>query len=446
MDGTTLRETFHLFVPRKRIEEVAAELRVLERERKRNLVALVWALVLGAGSDDSGRLADVYSAYLKEADDDVVRGSFYAWFTEKLAGLMAALTSEAMAKVWSQPPLLSGELGGVTDWILVDSETVTLPNAFAAEFPATSTSAGLKIHKRYSLGRNNIVGFEITPARDHDAPRLQLDESWRGLGLIVDLGYASHQLIRDCERFGVKLVIRLKGGWKPRLLRIWGDEGEPIEIEGEPVLENLLEADPGDFLGEEIDYDVTFGRGSQRVTARLVGVPGDDGYHWCITTLPRATHPPRLVGQLYRCRWEIECDNRRDKGGSRLDQIRVGTVPSLMALIHASLLRSILANHLVYVDLRERPNTRPPLHGFAVSLSMASNSGTLLMALATEAPLDRWEKLARVIRRRGHDPNWRHRPSVLDQLRGSTAPPGRPKRRRLRDCGSEARPYYQDAA
>jgi putative transposase len=446
MDSTTLRETFHLFVARERIEELATLLRVMERDRKRDLVALVWALVLGAGSDDSGRLADVYSSYLKEADDEVVRGSFYAWFTEKQAVLLAALTFEAMAKVRSQPPQLSGELAGVEDWILVDSETVTLPDAFAELFPATSTAAGLKIHKHYSLGRNNIVDFEITPARDHDAPQLQLDESWRGLGLIVDLGYVSHHLIRECERFGVKLVIRLKAGWKPRLLRIWGDDDEHIEIEGEPVLANLLEADPDDFLGFEVDYDVAFGRGSQRVTARLVGIPADDGYHWCITTLPRATHPPRLVGQLYRCRWEIECDNRRDKGGSRLDQIRVSTVPSLMALIHASLLRSILANHIVYVDLRDRPNTRPPLHGFAVSLAMASNHEGLLMALATDAPLHRWEKLARVIRRRGHDPNWRRRPSVLDQLRGTTAPPGRAKHRRLRDCGPESQPYSQRAA
>lgn len=446
MDGTTLRNTFHLFVPAERIEDLAAELGVLQRQRKRNLVALVWALVLGAGSDDSGRLADVYSAYLAEAEHDVVRGSFYGWFTEQLAMLVATLTREAMDNVWAQPPQLSGELVGVKDWILVDSETITLPNAFAEKFPATSTPAGLKIHKRFSLGRNNIVGFEITPARDHDAPLLRLDESWRGLGLIVDLGYASHQLIRDCERFGVKLIIRLKGGWKPRLLRIWGDAGEPVEIEGEPALENLLEADPADFLGEEIDYEVAFGRGSRRVTARLVGVPGEDGYHWCITTLPRASHPPRLVCQLYRCRWEIECDNRRDKGGSRLDQIRVESVSSLMAIIHGSLLRSILANHLVYIDLRDRPRTRPPLHGFAVSLSVATHHALLLMALTTDAPLERWEKLARRIRGRGHDPNWRSRPSVLDRLRGTTAPPGRPKHRRQRDCGPEAQPHRQRAA
>ena len=74
-------------------------------------------------------------------------------------------------------------------WLAVDSETVTLPDELAENFPATSTAAGLKVHKVYSLGRNNIVGIEITPARYPDAPVLRLQERWRGMGLIVDLGY-----------------------------------------------------------------------------------------------------------------------------------------------------------------------------------------------------------------------------------------------------------------
>ena len=41
----------------------------------------------------------------------------------------------------------------------------------------------------------------ISPAREHDAPHLTLDESWRGLGLLADLGYASIKLLRDAKRF-----------------------------------------------------------------------------------------------------------------------------------------------------------------------------------------------------------------------------------------------------
>lgn len=77
----------------------------------------------------------------------VLRGTIYAWFTQKPALLLTLLAREAMDKVWALPPVLFGDLEGVKDWLLVDSETVTLPDALADDFPATSTPAGLKIHK-----------------------------------------------------------------------------------------------------------------------------------------------------------------------------------------------------------------------------------------------------------------------------------------------------------
>ena len=189
---------------------------------------------------------------------------------------------------------------------------------------------------------------------------------------------------------------------------------------------------------------MAFGRGKHRVEARLVGVPGDEMYHWCITLLPRVSHPPAHVCRLYRARWVIELDNRRDKGAARLDQIRATTESSVLVLIHASLLRTVISNHLVHQDLRERPSTRPPLHALAVSLALCSNAEAVVTAMALDEPR-RWERLASVIRARGHDPNWRSRPSQLDQMRGTTAPPGRPRRARLRDCGPEARPYRKQA-
>jgi hypothetical protein len=77
MDGTTLRDAFHDFVSRERIEGLARELTLVERVRKLDVPALVWALVVGAGSDDSGQMADADTAFLAEAECSVVRGSFY---------------------------------------------------------------------------------------------------------------------------------------------------------------------------------------------------------------------------------------------------------------------------------------------------------------------------------------------------------------------------------
>ena len=444
MDGNTLRSALSTFLPREVIRELIEVFGVEQRSRKRDLQALVRSLVLVSGSDDSGRQADVYSAYLAESAKEVVRSSFYSWFTEELALLMTALVRRALEKVRGAQPLLVGGLKGVHDWLVVDSETVALSPALEEIFPATSTPAALKVHKTYSLGRNNVVDFVITPARDHDAPLLQIDESWRGYGLIVDLGYASLDLIRRCAVHGVELVLRLKNGWKPRLLRSVLECGELVDIDGEPVADDLNEMKVAEFDGSHLDYDVVVGRRNP-VNARLVGVAGSESYHWFITTLSRTTHTPRHVGQLYRTRWEIEVDNRRDKGMARLDQIQATTVSSTLTLLHAALLRTLIANHLTHQDLLMRGRKRPPLHANAVSLALCSNWQLLIIAMQIDAP-ERWSRLAAQIRSRGQDPNWRRRPSQLDRLRGTTAPPGRPRAKKLKDCPPSAEAYRRRAA
>src|SRR5690606_8654649 len=85
------------------------------------------------------------------------------------------------------------------------------------EYPGAGQYAALKVHKRFSVGVGTAVDYHVSPAREHDAPHLSLDESWRGLGLLVDLGYASLKLIADCETYGVTFVMRLKDSWKPKV-------------------------------------------------------------------------------------------------------------------------------------------------------------------------------------------------------------------------------------
>ena len=63
MDGTILRETLQAILPASLIMETAEELGVVERARKLEIVKLVYSLVLSAGSDDSGVLAEALKQY-----------------------------------------------------------------------------------------------------------------------------------------------------------------------------------------------------------------------------------------------------------------------------------------------------------------------------------------------------------------------------------------------
>jgi len=442
MNAITLREVMTSFLPPNLIKTRDHELGGSKRSRKRDVVALAASVVMTAGSDDSGRQADIFTTYLTSASKTVSRSAFYSWFTTPFALVMLSLLRDAIDHVNKLPPLLDGALAGMKDWRIVDSETIRLRPALEWLFPATSTKAALKIHKVFSLGRNNIIDFHISPAREHDSPHLEIDESWRGTGLLIDLGYASLDRIRKCRMHGVGLVMRLKSGWKPSLLRLAREGGELVELEGHPVCARLLDL-PASPASRPWDFDVAFGKGTSRVEARLVSVPAEDGFHWCITLLPREKYSPELVCQLYRARWEIERDNRREKGAARLDQLKATKPASVFALLYGSLLRNLLSNYLVYCDLRDRPPKRAPLHGFSLSLALVSVSQLVLLAVMWSTE-EVWSRLAGVLRARGKDPNWRHRPSHLDQLRGTTAPRGRPRKVPLRSCPPEARAYRQN--
>ncbi|WP_096058384.1 transposase [Haliangium ochraceum] len=134
--------------------------------------------------------------------------------------VMEELAGRAMQYAEEQEPDLPGILGGVKDWRIVDSMTVRLHDDLKEVYPGTGDYAALKLHKTLSVGCGTVVDYHLSPAREHDSPHLVLDESWRGMGLLVDLGYASLERLRQCQRFDVSLVIRLKSNWKPKVQAI----------------------------------------------------------------------------------------------------------------------------------------------------------------------------------------------------------------------------------
>jgi hypothetical protein len=445
MNGTILRETLQAVLPSGEIQRAARELGVVLRERRLDIEKLVGALVLSAGSDDSGVLADAMRRYKAQTGDDIVRGAFYAWLDDELAVLMERLLERAMRHAASLPAHLPGILGGVDDWVVFDSETVTLRPALAEVFPASGTAAGVKVHKELSLGRGCMTACHFSPAREHDSLHLVIDGRYRGKGLLFDLGYVSLARIRACDEHGVRYVMRLKENWKPRVMRLHRGEVRGEILTGTDF--DLLLMDEVIALdGLCVDAEVVLGEGRHAVRARLVMIPGPEGYLIYLTNLPRGTHGPKQVGDLYRLRWEIEGSNKLDKSGAQLDQIRATTESSVRIQLCAKLLHSLLADIMVHRDNLERVEgniaRRAPLHRLSLAYAIRARHALLLAAhLETSFPPEGWDLLAWTIADDARDPNWRRRPSVLDRLLGLTAPRGRPRHDRLRDCSRSAAPY-----
>lgn len=200
MRGADVREVFETVLPEEALHAIVKDSRMQARVRKLDPLRLIRSAVIAAARGDGGRQATTLAAYFESGGAEVVRGASYGWFSPAFEKAMDDVAKRALAFATGQPRDLPGWLGEhVVDWHIVDSSTVKLDDDLRETFPGTGAYAALKIHKRFSVGVGTTVGYSISPAREHDAPHLVLDESWRGHGLLVDLGYASHALIRVAE-------------------------------------------------------------------------------------------------------------------------------------------------------------------------------------------------------------------------------------------------------
>lgn len=448
MRGEDVRRVFETVLPDKVLMKLVVDAKFQERTRKLDALRLLRAMIIAAATGYGGRQADVMRLYFESGATRVVRGVFYSWFGAALEAIMLEIRTLALDYALSMRPDLPGILGAhVMDWHIVDSSTVKLDRALIGEYPGTGDYAALKIHKRFSVGLGTTIDYELSPARDHDNTHLIIDETWRGLGVLLDLGYASFKLLRDCEEHDVRFVIRLKDSWKPRVQHV--ARGTLLrQFVADTDFDCLINDEVLVLDGTVVDVDVTFGSGSALATCRMVGVPTPEGgYRFYLTNLSPAVGP-RQIADLYRVRWEIESDNKLDKSCSHLDEIAARTGPSVRAMVHASMVSSIITCVLAHhVRLNEAPppsqgaeRLTPPIHPQSLARAMGSAAGTIATAmdLRGDKATREWDRIAAFLSHLGRDPNWRRSPSILDQLRGWKISPGRPKKSRLASATTTA--------
>jgi hypothetical protein len=116
----------------------------------------------------------------------------------------------------------------------------------------------------------------------------------------------------------------------------------------------------------------------------------------------------------------------------RLDAVDSARPCSLKTLLHASLIASTTAALLAHThNLKTRPpqvgapRTEAPLHSRHLALPLAVSGQSIAHAFELQgAEAQRhWDKISALLTHSGKDPNWRRRPSVLDQWRGWTRQP-----------------------
>lgn len=420
MTGATLRDLLDALLPPHLLRDLTRSCGFERRARRRDATTFLRTLILASSSPSGGRQADLMRHYLDAGGSPVVRSSFYGWFDASLERVLSGLSDHAMAHVARLPVDLPGPLSLANDWRIVDSTTVLLPDCLRRDYPGAGAYAAVKVHKVLSVGRGTISSYHFAPARQHDSPHLVLDESWRGAGLLAYLAYASIDRLAAAHRLGILLVLRLKDRWRPIIDRVARADLRRGFVPGRDLLPFLDDVHLS--LRNPIDLDVTVGG---EVRLRLVGVAAPRaGHRFYLTNLPRRIGPHQ-VADLYRVRWEIETSNKVDKSGHRLHHIDARRPSAVRSLLHASLLASTLVGLLVHTHNRSTrsatgPRTRPPLHHGLVARMMSQCSSRLgaALRLGGTAAHREWDDLAALLTHASHDPNWRSKPSILDQWRG----------------------------
>ena len=285
MTGDDVRQVCEAMLPQDVIDRLYQACGVIERQRTRNLGMWVRAMVMSAGTPGGASQADILRASLACEGPQVTRAACSRWFDAPLAPCMAALAERALAYARAQAVDRPGTLSGVKDWYLVDATTVRVRDALIEDVPGTGDDAAIQVHTVLSVGCGAPVRSHVSPAREHDSRHLTLDESWRGCGLLADLGYASLDRLRACEAHDVRFVIRLKDTWKPKV-----DSIARGQVTGEffpgTDFDALLEEETLILDGRAMDADVHMGGTTHPLHLRLVGIQTPKGYCFFLTNLP----------------------------------------------------------------------------------------------------------------------------------------------------------------
>jgi hypothetical protein len=226
---------------------------------------------------------------------------------------------------------------------------------------APGKGATWRLHARYDPAAGRFAGLVLTDARQAE----RADRTPLGPGRIaaMDRGYAKVRSLRAVLDEGSDFVARI--GWQSLVLRGASDEridlvsllddtvpvrDMPVRIAALPRETRLLirPLPPEAAARQRARRVRKASKKSQKLDPRTAKAAG---FLVLLTSLPKTTHPPEQVFDLYRDRWQVEIGFKRLKTLGRLDQLPssdpVLARTWLLAQLIAAVLTDDIANEIV---------------------------------------------------------------------------------------------------
>jgi hypothetical protein len=355
-------------------EEVAQDYPVVQRERKFTTATLVQTFVFGylAKPRASDReLAQTAALFGVEVTPQAIDQRH----TMPLAALLEALFRKATQCIIKSQKTLAPLLERFSAVLILDSSTITLPDAMREEYPGCGGSHGggqaaMKLQTQWDLGSGAIDALKIEPGRncDYKTP-LQWAPMIRGSLRITDLGYFDTAVFERFNQNGVYWLSRLQFGTS-----VFSADGQRLE------LLDWLGQQPGPFvdqpilLGTErkvgcrivawrVPLEVANRRRQKLIaeTRRKDGrVPSKERLAWCdwmilVTNVGAELATPQEIAVLYRARWQIELLFKRWKSLGLIAELTGSTDERQMVRLWARLLAVLMQHWLLLCSVWGNP-------------------------------------------------------------------------------------------
>ena len=348
-----MRRLTSLF-PYKFPQEHAEELGVVERDRKLQIPAFVWAFVFGFSAGEGRTLADVRRCYNSTADKTLSPGGFYQRLTPTLAEYFSDLVETALDQV-AVPDTAGVDVERFRDVMIADGTILRLHEMLSKEYKARrEEQAGAKFHLLHNATEKTIERFEITHEKTHDSSLFNTGSWLQGRLILFNLTYFKYRRFALIDENDGYFVNRLKQNANPVItkeLREW--RGDAIRLEGKQI-HDIVDDIYRTYIDGEVEaeferrpYNDT--RSGDKKQFRVVGVHNEDAddYHLYITNIPREEFLPSDLATLYRCRWEVELLFRELKTQYELDEFDTSDPAVVEILVYAALLSLLVSRDLL---------------------------------------------------------------------------------------------------
>lgn len=400
-----LRDRLTSLLPHKTLWSLARESGFVERTRKIEPPAFLWALVFGFAFGGERTIAALRRAYETATKSKIVPSAFYDRFDEGLLRFLQGVVALLLDRLAEPTRALAGELSAFKEVIATDATVIRLHDFLAKTFPGCRTNhtkAALKLHVVMTVNGNGPKSVKLTPERRSDGQVLRVGKWTKDRLLLFDLGYYRYQLFDCIRRNGGFFLTRLKVNANPLIVavhRAW--RGASVPLVGERLQDVIARLQREEL---DVEIEVQFKRrtysgkqSSARQRFRLVGLRNEDTgeYHLYVTNLPADRFAAKEVAAIYRARWTVELLFKSLKSDFGLEQMPSANKHVVQALVYAAVVTWVASRELLLaVQSLMGADGRRVTHGRWTRLMRTW--ATLLLVVVT-APPRHGRQLARTV-------------------------------------------------